>query len=455
MATEFSALTQEELASLKSTHQGFDDPDNAAPNAGYSNLQSTNKAALGTLTHKLLVSAMKNISLDLEELPTSIYSYNQVRQSPCGHVQELDDTPGRERILIKHKSGAGIEIRPDGSIIINAKGNLNIVGDNDHKVIIKRDGEISYTGNYTMNVAGDYDLKVGGDYTVSVDGRKKEEIGKNYLEKILGNKESLIVGNAYEQTNGSRSNTHIGDYNLFVKGNQTNFVEGTVRLNSKGSLEMTSEANIIRTASNILDGAKTRANFIAPTGTIGGESFTTYTKNIFGTSGTFTEGFTAPTFHGSLQGNAATATEAGAAGTAGAIGGGGSAGTHTNTATNTTETAKPTTTLMTDYTSNSNFGIKEVNVDNGGIMASQIDDTQRMGGLANKQVGIEEIRAILKDPNAMRNETFLGNMVTLGKLNPDYINPTPEKIGRISNLATAPEYGTEPLGNAVEVRRFA
>lgn len=455
MAVEFNIVEEQEQKSLRSSPTGFKDPDNASPRAEYVNIPSTNKGALGAQNHKLYIKSSKNIDLGLETLPTSTYPLNQVRETVSGHVQELDDTPGRERILIKHKSGAGVEIRPDGTVVISARNNLIQIGDNDHKVIIERDGEVHYKGNYTMNVSGDYDLKVGGNYKLTVDGNRAEETRGYLQENVKKNKQTFITQNSAEYVNGTKTVTVLKDLNIFTKGNQTNFVEGTVRLNSKGSLEMTSEGHITRTADYIYDGAKTRANFIAPTGTMGGESFTMYTRNIFGTSGTFTEGFTAPTFHGSLQGNAATATQAGTAGTAGAIGASGSAGSHTNTATNTTETTKPTTTLMTDYASNSNLGIKDVQIDKSDIIKFKINNSEKTGGLTNRSITTANVRAILKDPNAMRNEKFIGSQISAGVLNANYINAVPKKIGRVSNLATNPEYGIEVLGNASDIRRFA
>ena len=67
---------------------------------------------------------------------------NQVKRTVSGHVQEVDDTPGRERMLFKHKTGAGVEMRADGSVIINATNNIVFESQQVvRKVIIEGDGE--------------------------------------------------------------------------------------------------------------------------------------------------------------------------------------------------------------------------------------------------------------------------------------------------------------------------
>jgi len=45
----------------------------------------------------------------------SKYPNNSVIETKSGHVIEIDDTPGNERIRMYHKSGTYIDFRPDGS----------------------------------------------------------------------------------------------------------------------------------------------------------------------------------------------------------------------------------------------------------------------------------------------------------------------------------------------------
>lgn len=49
---------------------------------------------------------------------------NQVLETVSGHLIEIDDNSGNERIHIKHKSGTRVLIKPDGSIEMNVVGSV-------------------------------------------------------------------------------------------------------------------------------------------------------------------------------------------------------------------------------------------------------------------------------------------------------------------------------------------
>lgn len=50
------------------------------------------------------------------------YPFNKTITTRRGHVVEIDDTPGSERIHVYHRSGAYIEMRPDGSVVMRSVG---------------------------------------------------------------------------------------------------------------------------------------------------------------------------------------------------------------------------------------------------------------------------------------------------------------------------------------------
>lgn len=68
------------------------------------------------------------------------YPLNKVYKSGGGHVIEMDDTPGSERIHVYHSSGSYIEMGPEGDIISRSKSNLDITIDS--KVIICDKGDL-------------------------------------------------------------------------------------------------------------------------------------------------------------------------------------------------------------------------------------------------------------------------------------------------------------------------
>jgi len=49
------------------------------------------------------------------------YPHNHVHESESGHIREIDDTPGAERIHERHSSGTGYEIHPEGDKVTRVK----------------------------------------------------------------------------------------------------------------------------------------------------------------------------------------------------------------------------------------------------------------------------------------------------------------------------------------------
>ena len=84
----------------------------------------------------------------------SQYPYNHVHESESGHIHEIDDTAGGERLFTYHRSGSFVEIHPQGDKM------TKVVGKN-YEIIMK-----------------DSDLLISGDFNVTVEGDKRELIKK-------------------------------------------------------------------------------------------------------------------------------------------------------------------------------------------------------------------------------------------------------------------------------------
>ena len=99
----------------------------------------------------------------LGEKPTEYaakYPYNKTITTESGHVLELDDTPKAERIHIYHKSGAYVEIFPDGSIVTKSMKDSTSVTMNDHAIsVVKGDLQIvANEGKIEINSDKDINL---------------------------------------------------------------------------------------------------------------------------------------------------------------------------------------------------------------------------------------------------------------------------------------------------------
>lgn len=97
------------------------------------------------------------------------YPFNKTYTTLSGHAIEIDDTPSAERIHVYHKSGAYVEINPEGSIITKSpKDNIEITVedksifvDNGDLLIDAKNGTIDVKSkeNITMDAEKDFDVK--------------------------------------------------------------------------------------------------------------------------------------------------------------------------------------------------------------------------------------------------------------------------------------------------------
>lgn len=89
------------------------------------------------------------------------YPYNKSYKSESGHLIEIDDTPGKERLLDQHVSGTYTEMKPDGDLVTKVvKDNYTIVCGSDM---------ITIQGKALVHISGDCNLKVGGYLTITAD----------------------------------------------------------------------------------------------------------------------------------------------------------------------------------------------------------------------------------------------------------------------------------------------
>jgi len=378
------------------------------------------------------------------------YGKVQAFNTPGGHTVEYNDTPGNERIMLRHKSGTGINIGPDGSIIISGKRRIDKA--NEDYFLEVKNGTMTFEGNLTLDVSGNLDINVGGEFNVN--SSKKTEVVRGPVEtSISGDDIKTVDGNQTSIVTGAGANQYLEGLTTVVKGINNLFVEGDDVKAVSGILTMTAEQEIVLTSAEANIAADNLSVF-GDTGTIGGENIIAYVKNIYGVSGTFTAGVTAPTFHGDLDGTADVAATSehqsypdGSAAPSTYTGSVGVRGSITNTPTDTTATAKPTSTLLADYRTKSTKGAKKVKVDPSDIMKNNINLSVKTAGVSNKEISPEEVRRKLRDPAHRNNSEFISLMISQGKLSPEYANTTPPNISTVEDISSTVIQGQTPLGS--------
>jgi hypothetical protein len=146
------------------------------------------------------------------ERPTDtapVYPFNHVYESEGLHLLEFDDTPGAERVNIRHKLGTGIEFFPDGSVV--------------HKIV--KDSYTVVLGDSKIGVSGKCDIHIKGDGTLYVEGDLTQHVNGNYNLSVDGNFSRKIRGDEIVNVNGDLKVKSSGDIIAVADG--THWLKGS------------------------------------------------------------------------------------------------------------------------------------------------------------------------------------------------------------------------------------
>lgn len=170
------------------------------------------------------------------------YPYNKIQQSESGHSIEMDDTVGKERLRLQHRSGSFIEMQPDGTEV--------------HKI---------YGDGYEI-IAGNKNISIKGQCNITVEGAIVINIKGDTVMNVDGNSTQFIKGDVVQQIQGSAKVTSVGDMDIASQGDITMSAQ-SVNINSDLNVRggVTSTASISAT-NNITAGMQSYAKlgFVTP-----------------------------------------------------------------------------------------------------------------------------------------------------------------------------------------------
>ena len=186
---------------------------------------SVSQAGRGVKVNNVWLSGSDiGVNFDVPIAGPSIFPFNQANETPSGHSFELDDTPGNERILIKHHSGAGVELKPDGSVLLSAISNQVQVVGGSQSVIVSGPGNLVYDGDLNLKVNGNYNLHVGGTFNVDVGSNENHSVHGTYITEVgdvhqtivRGNKDTKVYGDVLNYSNGEQKYVSKNDVRVMT-----------------------------------------------------------------------------------------------------------------------------------------------------------------------------------------------------------------------------------------------
>lgn len=186
------------------------------------------------------------------------YPYNHVYESESGHVIEVDDSPGAERLHWYHRSGSFKEIHPSGL-------------------------EVNKSVNHQYNfVYLDHYCGVGYNYNLDAKQNIRLQSGEVFNIKS-GSDHNRQVGGSMNATVSASSNTKIGSVrNVSVGENSNELVGETKNVLSKNIYEKGAEKIHFYGTSEVVVTSATRIQLIAPIIEIIGETKVTGNFSVTG-----------------------------------------------------------------------------------------------------------------------------------------------------------------------------
>lgn len=120
------------------------------------------------------------------------YQFSHPFISPAGHEFSFYDTPGNERLVIRHTSGSHIEFKADGSIFIKAVKDIHT-----HSGVLSSDSDSQKGSDVnTTRINNDHALEIGGKLTIKCSQLDLEISGTG---RVISGTDLIVSANNYIQ----------------------------------------------------------------------------------------------------------------------------------------------------------------------------------------------------------------------------------------------------------------
>lgn len=453
-----------EQAYAEKVKLGFQDASGARPRVEYQDISDLHVRAQGDTSERIQnrtsrkartsstdTQLNKNSIQEPEISVAPVYPKNRVIYSESGHLVEVDNTPGYERIHIKHANGTRVEFLPNGSVRFVAQKNRYTAIAGNEELVVRGNTSIVLESDASVRCEGDLEMQVEGDYKALIQGNYSLEVQGNVTERFHGNASRTITGTYLRDTRGSVTERNLSNYLCWNKGTYTVNIGDSASLTTENTLEIISDKTItMECEGGYID--------ITSPDSAGDDSYivsgTHYadnmhiSENIHGAQAHFDSGFfTDLDVTNVIEAEVAKATyattagQAGSAGTAGSLGAGGTASPTTPAPTSPTDQNTPTLTTLeaVDVAENSDNYI------------SAIDRSVFYGNKYNKRkLNTYEVWSRMNNNNLRYNQTWMQDQVDYGAIKDTATAssaPSPKRTFILNNNKLG--MGFQTLGNKI------
>ncbi len=173
------------------------------------------------------------------------FPYNRVHITESGHEIHFDDTPGKERIRISHKSGTYTEVSPDGKQVDMVVGSKFDYVKQGYTQTIDKNSDVKIGGASRTNVTGSVHTEIKGDSSTAVNGSTSSLVGGDAVSAVKGDSVTGITGKSIYKIGGGIEIK--GDKNVVSKIDAGAKLEfgNDLDISSKKRITFTSDVEIV------------------------------------------------------------------------------------------------------------------------------------------------------------------------------------------------------------------
>lgn len=226
------------ISEKPNSETGFSDPTESYPREDYLEEPDTNRLARNDNIENTIVQVKKDqaesdIAIansdetwnETETPYNTQYPLNTVHESESGHIFEVDDTPGAERLHVHHKSGTFIEVHPSGRVVVKSQSG--------RETIVLSEDRVYVDGNYSLTVSNNSAIRVNERFDIEVVEKDLNVVvnkGDMNLRLRDGNMFAEIVGDVIQRVEGDVEETIEGSKKEKVAGDLEITAEGIVKI---------------------------------------------------------------------------------------------------------------------------------------------------------------------------------------------------------------------------------
>jgi Peptidase M15 len=153
------------------------------------------------------------------------YPYVHTYKSESGHIKEVDDTPGHERLLDYHRTGTYQEINEKGRRVVKVVSDNYLITVGDDRIHIEGSAHVYVKGLIDITCLNDVNINVGGRVEINANEDLRIKARSIAMETTTGDV-NIYSGNSFNTLSVANTSMYATSNFNTISGNSTNIAAG-------------------------------------------------------------------------------------------------------------------------------------------------------------------------------------------------------------------------------------